>query len=401
MNGDGDKKLADYEAREEVAISAGKAALAKFPFLSSRKASGKGFFAELNQNDIVHPGWYSVHCVDGIGTKLYFCAWSGDYATQMQDGLQMVLNDMAPMMRAFPSELSVYIACQSDVEEHHMGDIMRGIGQGLERTRIPNAPFEVNLGKIETASLDEMIALGMPGKGVDLGFVLNGWIKKEDVPNLNPQPGYKIVGVASTGLHSNAYTGGRHSILAPSEALEAREEWRKHYGGRWHLDSRPAALEGATVMEAMMTPTADYLVDSIAIGRHFEIKDIFGINITGNGFKNFNRVGKGVSYEITDPLPALPVHRFLITESGWPTEKSYVKQNNGMGFAYIVPNQTDAEIVVDIINKRGVNHAEIVGEVRDIREVEKETGEDFGGELVTRIHKPYDGSGIVTLKGYQ
>jgi len=382
------KDTADYEKSEAIAISSGKDVLARAPWLSNRKVQRTaGFFAELRENDVVHPNHYSVHCVDGVGTKLFLSAWSGNYRLAPIDGVAMNANDMAPLIYAYPSSLNLYLACQTEVEEQHMGEIVGGFVDALERIRIPNAPWQVNIGKLETASLDEMISLGVQNKGVDYGVVLTGFIAKNKVPNLDPQPGHVIVGVSSSGLHSNGYTGARHVLFTPD--VEYRDEWKPQYKGRFRFDDRPEILGGKTILEALQVPTALYLAEAALIGQRFDDKDIYGVNITGNGLLNFNRAGHGVSFEITDPLPLLPVHLLLIQESGWDPETSYRKQNNGMGFAYVVPNLETAEGVVELINERGENRAQIVGEVR--RSDER--------ELRTTLHKPYEG-GVLNFVGY-
>src|SRR3989338_4237177 len=111
------------------------------------------------------------------------------------------------------------------------------------------AHFDLNIGKLETASLDEMISLGIPNKGHDFGIVMTGYIKKDKVPNLNPKPGHLIVGISSTGLHSNGYTGARH-VLFTSD-VEYREEWKSQYKGRFYFNDKPKILEGKTVLEAL------------------------------------------------------------------------------------------------------------------------------------------------------
>ena len=53
---------ADYEGSEAIAISSGKQAIARAPWLSNRKVQrAGGFFVELRENDRVHPDHYSVH----------------------------------------------------------------------------------------------------------------------------------------------------------------------------------------------------------------------------------------------------------------------------------------------------------------------------------------------------
>jgi len=391
------KDTADYEKSEEIAISNGKKALSKASWLHDRGV-GKtdGFFVELRENDVVHPYFYSVHCVDGNGTKLFLSAWSNNYRNAPIDGVAMNTNDMATIIHAYPDMINIYIASQTEVEEKHMGEIMEGFVDALERIRIPYSPNfltpffiqpEVNVGKIETASLDEMISLGVPNRGVDFGIVMTGYIQKGKVPNLKPKPGNIIVGVSSTGLHSNGYTGARHVLFTPE--VEYRDEWKSQYKGRFKFDDKPSVLEGKTVFEALQVLTALYLPEALLIGLKFDNRDIYGVNITGNGLHNFNRVGENVSFEITDPMEMLPIHKLLIEESKWTPEKAYTKQNNGMGFAYVAPDLETAEGIVGLINRRGENTAKIVGDVR----------KDFGVELRTTIHKPYEGKPI-PFKGY-
>lgn len=376
------KDTGDYEGSEATAIKSGKQALAKAPWLFNRNSAKNGFFVELKKNNIIHPNYYAVHCVDGVGSKLFLAPWSEDYSSQMTDGVQMNANDMATIINAYPDAVNLYFAMQTEVEEKHMGEIMTGVRKALERIRIPHAPYDLNIGKLETASLDEMISLGVKNKGFDVGIVMTGYIAKNKLPYLNPQSGNVIVGVSSTGLHSNGFTGARHVLFTPE--VEYRKEWKSQYKGRYHFDDKPNSLEGQTVLGALKIPTADYLVEASLIGQKFDDKDIYGINITGNGLANFNRAGEDVSFEITNPMELLPIHKFLVEESGWNPETAYKKQNMGMGFAYIAPSLDIAEGIAKLINQRGQNVAKIVGEVRGSK---KE-------DLRTTLHKPYEGSSI-------
>lgn len=383
-------KLDDYEDRERIAISAGKKALAKNPLLLNRaNKKSKGFFFELMENNFVHPDYYAVHCVDGVGTKLFLSAWSNNYSLAATDALAMNANDMATAICAFPDTINLYLAVQSKVEEEYMGDIMAGMVKAIEMIIIPNAPFNPNIGKIETASLEEVVSLGSQGKGWDIGVTLTGYIKKDKVPNLNPKSGNIIVGVSSTGLHSNGYTSARHILL--NSDVECRNEWKNQYTGRFNLNDRPEILSGKTILQALQEPTAMYLLEASLIGQRLDDRDIYAINITGNGLENFNRVGSQVSFEITDPLQPLPIHQLLIDEAYWKPSEAYLKQNMGMGFAYIVKDLAMAEEVVNIINQQDRNKAKIVGEVRGCDKSE--------AEIKTIMHKPYQGPAL-EYKGY-
>ena len=378
----------DYEGSEQKALRDGRKALEGAGWLFGRTdPRSKGFFFELKENEAVHPGYLAVHCVDGVGTKLFLTAWSGEYGLAPIDAVAMNANDMATAIHALPDTVDLYFAVQQGVEQAHMGSIMAGFARALDRIRIPGAPFEVNLGKIETASHDETVSLGVPGKGWDVGVVMTGYIPRDRIPRLNPQPGHVIVGVASSGAHSNGYTNARHVLLTPE--AEPRGEWRDHYRGRFALNDRPPVLEGRTVLEALQEPTFLYLAEAAAVGREHDNRDIYGVNITGNGLANFNRAGQGIRFEITDPLEPLPIHRLLVQESSWSPREAYAKQNMGMGFAYIVPSLETAEAVVGLIAGRGEHRARIIGQVS--------AGRD--GEVRTVLHKPYEGP-AVEFTGY-
>lgn len=138
-----EKELSDYEERELIAIESGKKAFQGAEWLFNRVSTiSKGFFFELHENDAVHPNHYSVHCVDGVGTKLFLSAWSNNYALQPIDGVAMNANDMATGIHAWPDAVDLYFAVQEDIELYHMGDIMSGfvdivsVGPGPEETII-------------------------------------------------------------------------------------------------------------------------------------------------------------------------------------------------------------------------------------------------------------------------
>ena len=98
-----ERPISDYEASEEIAISSGKKAFERAPGLFNRVyQEGKGFFAELRENDRVHPNYFAVHCVDGNGTKLFLSPWSGNYRLAPIDGGAMNANDMATLIHAYP-----------------------------------------------------------------------------------------------------------------------------------------------------------------------------------------------------------------------------------------------------------------------------------------------------------
>jgi len=378
----------DYEKREEVAIKAGKSELARGRWFYERTYQPtKGFFVEIIENDRIHPNYLGTRCVDGVGTKLFLSAWSGNYTLAPLDALAMSANDKATLIHALIDTVDIYMAVQGDVAQYHMGNIMHGFANGFEMLRIPEGlGQDLNIGKIETASLDEMISLGVPGKGWDVSVSMTGFIPKNKVPHLNPQPGHVIVGVSSTGMHSNSFTDARHFLLTPD--IEPREKWKNQYKGRFELTDKPEILDGKNLQQALEVPTAFYYIQAYLIGNRFNNRDIYGVNITGNGIKNFNRAGQDVSFEITDPFDPMPIHQLIVQESDWNPEKAYKKLNMGMGFAYIVPTHEIASQCIKQIHELEDGEikltAKIIGEVSQAKRSET--------SLRTTIHKPYEGT---------
>lgn len=376
----------DYEKSEGIAIDAGKASLAKAPWLFERRVAGSDrFFATLIENDSVHPDHYLIECNDGVGSKLILASLSGNYIPQSIDGVMMVINDLATVINGRPNSLNIYISTQEKVRKKFMGQIMEGVRIGMEQAKSRFAEFDLNIGKIETASLEKFVSTGVPGLGYDLAFSLTGFIRKSKVPRLNPESGDKIIGVASSGLNSNGFTMACEAVFSPD--VEYREEWKPCYSGRHMLDDKPEVLQGKSVLEALQAPTPCYFPIAAEIGT-LSPRNIYGVNITGNGLANFNRVGRNVSFEITDPLPLLPVHEFVIQEAKLTPRAAYEKLNMGMGFSFIVPRHL-AEFIREGINSKEEQRAEIVGEVYKTK----------SKVLRTTIHKPYEGDAL-TYRGY-
>lgn len=357
------KQHEDYEASEAIAIEAGKKNIPEG--MVSRQVGKKGLFAVMHESS-KYPEYYKVSTEDGIGTKLFLAQWTGNFSTIGQDLVAMNANDMATLGAVEPDTVNLYLACQSWIEENKMGPLMEGIVAALQQCDVTETVLDaepLNFGKIETASLDEMIAGPVKGKGFDIGCGMTGFIRIDRVPEYEPMPGDIIIGVPSTGLHSNGYTGARGALLMPG--VEWREEFKPHYRGRFRLEDKLPG-SGQTIGEALLTPTAIYLQAMAEIGMLMSKLDkgFAAVNITGNGLRNFNRLGEGVRYVITDPLPKHPIHELVETESGWDAETSYRKQNNGMGFAVVVRDCESEEYVISVFQKAGFLEARKVGEVR-------------------------------------
>jgi phosphoribosylformylglycinamidine cyclo-ligase len=232
----------------------------------------------------------------------------------------MNVNDMYAM-NVEPIAFVDYIATEN-VDARQMMQIGIGLNEGAKLAN-------VNIVGGETATLKGMI------NGLDLaGTCLGVQDRKRVVTGDAVVPDDVIVGVSSTGIHSNGYT------LARKIATE-------NGGYESELPS------GKTVGEALMTPTRIYseVLDVC------QTVDVHGMcHVTGGGLLNFLRIGNyGVSIE--DPMQIPEILQWIKERGGLETNELYRTFNMGMGFAFIVPETSVPKILAM------VNGAKIVGHV--------------------------------------
>ena len=166
----------------------------------------------------------------------------------------------------------------------------------------------------ETASLPEII------NGFDLaGTALSYVDKNHIVTGKDIVPGDVIIGLKSSGIHSNGYSLVRKIVEASYS----------------YLDSFPGGLyPGQNIGEVLLTPTAIYVKEILSL---LQKVDVHGLaHITGGGLRNFNRLKDSVQYVIDDPLTPQDIFQFLQKTGNVEDREMYQTFNMGMGFAVIV-----------------------------------------------------------------
>ncbi|HLE48333.1 MAG TPA: phosphoribosylformylglycinamidine cyclo-ligase, partial [Candidatus Thermoplasmatota archaeon] len=216
-------------------------------------------------------------CTDGVGTKLEVAKALKKWDTVGIDCIAMNVNDCI-CVGAEPIAFVDYIAT-SDPDP----DVTEQIGVGLnEGARQAN----VTLAGGETAVLPEIV------NGWDLAGSCVGFVSKSQIlDGSRVRAGDAIIGLASTGLHSNGYTLARKIVA--SKGLD--------YG-----DAFPGgAYATRTVGGVLLEPTRIYVKPVL------ELRDSIAVhglaNITGGGLKNIPRVNPNFQYALTDPMPVPPV----------------------------------------------------------------------------------------------
>ncbi len=250
---------------------------------------------------------------DGVGSKLIVAEQAGRYDTVGIDCVAMNVNDVV-CVGAEPIAVLDYLAV-----ERVDPDTMRAIATGLKRGA-ELAGVEIPGG--EVAVLPELIRGHPSPNGFDLTAACVGTVALDAiVSGADCRPGDALIGVPSSGLHSNGYSLARRAL----ESLA--------------LDDRPAALQGASVADALLEPTVIYVravLDLLRSGLR-----VHGLaHITGGGLLNLTRLSPHVGFAVEDPLPVPPVFG-LVQELGRVAEaEMWEVFNMGCGFCVVVPATT-------------------------------------------------------------
>ena len=250
---------------------------------------------------------------DGVGSKLIVAEQAGRYDTVGIDCVAMNVNDVV-CVGAEPIAVLDYLAV-----ERVDPDTMRAIATGLKRGA-ELAGVEIPGG--EVAVLPELIRGHPSPNGFDLTAACIGTVALDAiVSGADCRPGDALIGVPSSGLHSNGYSLARRAL----ESLA--------------LDDRPAALQGASVADALLEPTVIYVRAVLELLRSG--LRVHGLaHITGGGLLNLTRLNPEVGFAVEDPLPVPPVFG-LVQELGGVTEaEMWEVFNMGCGFCVVVPATT-------------------------------------------------------------
>ncbi len=332
----------NYASRESKAVAAIKKAIP--PSLKKDIIpESKGLFAELFENNEVFPKHYIASAIDGVGTKILIAEAMKKYDTIGIDCVAMSANDLATLGAVSPFLFMDCITCQKSIEEEAItGEIVKGMSKGLELCDASKAlrnSIRINFGKGETASADELISSFNEGYGFDLVGCMAGFIEKNKFNNKKISVGDKIIALPSSGPHSNGYTALRHHLLNGN--FETRGNFKKLYKGKYGLNDK---FDNSTIGGILLKPTKIYLQTMAKISKDY---DVIGVNNTGYGLKNFNRIKGNFEFLIGNPLKPQPIFELMQKESKFSDKEMYETFNMGMGF-FIICKSNDADKILQI-----------------------------------------------------
>ncbi|MCR4595433.1 MAG: phosphoribosylformylglycinamidine cyclo-ligase [Lachnospiraceae bacterium] len=275
-----------------------------------------------------------VSGTDGVGTKIKAAFIMDKHDTVGIDCVAMCVNDIA-CAGGEPLFFLDYIACGKNYPEK-IAQIVAGVAEGCKQS-------EAALIGGETAEHPGL----MPEDEYDLaGFAVGVVDRKDMITGENIQAGDTLVGIASSGIHSNGFSLIRKVFEMTEESLNT------------YYDEL-----GAKLGDVLLTPTRIY-VKALKALRAGGV-DIKGAShITGGGFyENVPRMlpdGTRASIRL-DSFPRLPIFDLIQKKGNIADEMMYNTYNCGLGMVLAV-DASDAERTVSILKEAG-EKAYIVGSV--------------------------------------
>ncbi len=279
---------------------------------------------------------YLSLCTDGVGSKMLIAEEMGKWDTVGIDCMAMNVNDMI-CVGAEPLSFVDYLAAHGP-SEGVLSEIGKGLNEGARRAN-------VSIIGGETASLPDMV------KGYDLAGTCLGHVRKDEViTGASIKEGDVIIGLRSSGVHSNGYSLVRRIMrtnrigydLTLEELVEA-SRWNRVDDGSGYkgcVEAWARKEPGLTIGLALLEPTRIYVKDVLSMLGKVKKGSVHGLaHITGGGLRNLVRLKKGVSFLMDRPLQVPPVFRMLQLLGRVSEAEMYSTFNMGMGFALVVESE--------------------------------------------------------------
>ena len=281
----------------DAAVSSLVAALAAAAPAESRQVLASGHYANVVRIDERTGIALST---DGVGTKLLVAEQLGRWDTVGIDCIAMNVNDVV-CVGAEPLAMVDYLAVDR-ADAGVAGAIGAGLARGAEV-----AGIEIVGG--ELAQLGELI------NGLDLAGACFGVVPLDSlVTGSAIRPGDPVIGLPSSGLHSNGYTLARSAL----EEIPLDDE-----------------RLGRPLGDILLEPTEIYVKPVVEVLRsEVEVRGL--AHITSGGLENLLRLDAEVAYEIDDPLPVPEVFSLIQKLGEVSDAEMYEVFNMGCGFCVVV-----------------------------------------------------------------
>jgi len=284
--------------------------------------------------------------IEGVGTKVLIAQLANKYDTIGIDAIALAANDV---IRSGAKPLAVADNIHAHVSDPKLvAEWIKSIVKGANEAGciVPSG---------EIGDVAEIIKGLSEGIGFDMVIACIGELNRNDIIfGNNIKPGDVVIGLRSSGLHSNGITLARKILF-------------KQWGGKHDPYDIPEGFDRELVYE-VLEPMKIYVKPFLNAAGKYEIKG--AVHITGDAYLKFDKLmqfSKGIGFEFGNfrPQPIFDLIQKVASEIGAPiTDEEMLKTFNlGWGFAVIV-NKTDKDAVVDGFEKDKMQ-AEQIGKVTD------------------------------------
>lgn len=312
QGGDAYARAGVSQAAADRAVEALRASLERIdPGRPSRRAVRAGHYAEVIDLD----GTTGIALsTDGVGTKLQVAEQLGRWDTVGIDCVAMNVNDLI-CVGAEPLAMLDYVAVpRADPDQ------AAALGDGLRRGA-EEAGIEIPGG--------ELAQLGDAVRGLDLVGACFGTVRLNEIVTGDAiEPGDPVIGLPSSGLHSNGYTLARRAL----EGLSLDDE-----------------RLGRPLGDLLLEPTRIYVRPVLELLRsEVEVRGL--AHITSGGLGNLLRLEAEVGYRIDAPLPVPSLFELIAGRGGVSDAEMHEVFNMGCGFCCVVA-AADEDAAVELLRR--------------------------------------------------
>ena len=296
----------------------------------------KGFGHYASLIDIGEGKALALHC-DGCGTKVLIAQLMNKFDTIGIDCVAMCVNDLI-CIGAEPTTLIDYLALEKP-DEIMLHEIMKGL---------VNAAKEINLNIVggETAIMPDVIKGAIPGRGFDLAAFCLGVINTNSIIMGDKlSPGDIILGIESSGIHSNGLSLARKVLIEDA---------------KYSLKKEIPEI-GRPLGEELLEPTKIYVPAVMTAIQNAEIHGI--AHITGGAFSKLKRFEPhaNVGFHLQNMPEPQPIFKLIHNIGKIADDEMYKTFNMGIGLC-MMSDKTNTDQIISSCDKLGLR-THIIGNV--------------------------------------
>ena len=282
--------------------------------------------------------------IEGVGTKVLIAELAEKYDTIGIDAVAMVVNDV---IRSGAKPLALADNIHAVASEPKLVNAwLKGIIAGAEESMCPVVNGE-------TGDVAEIIRGITVNSGFDMVVSCIAKVERQNIiTGKDIKPDDPIIGLASSGVHSNGITMIRKILF-------------KKWGGKYDPSDIPEGLEREVALEAL-EPTRIYVKPLLELANEVKIKG--AVHITGDSYTKFNNLVKaspGIGFKFSNfhPQPIFSLIQQTAAQLGLTItdEEMFKTFNMGWGMGLIV-GKTDIYKAMDTLEQAGYT-PELIGEV--------------------------------------